>query len=641
MASPKLRPPLFPHILEGRSVLLSSPTGSGKTLAGFLGIIDHLAKASDSETKLGNSTYVLYISPLRALTYDVQKNLQAPLHGAGLQDDIRIALRTGDTPASERAKFKRKPAHIFLTTPESLAIVLCQPAYREAFKTLKYVIIDELHALAQNKRGAHLSVSLERLEKITNAGPLVRIGLSATVAPLDKVGAFLTGGRPCKTVEATAGRESIVEVLSPLKQNPYPAAGYTGARITKDIARLVESKGATIIFTNTRSGAENITHRLKLALPDLAHVIETHHSSLDRDLRLDVEDRLKNGELRAVVCSTSLELGIDVGFIDTTIMISTPKGISAALQRIGRSGHSIHQQSHGVLCATNINDLIECAVCAHMTKLRKLDPVKTAGPAADVAIQHIVGIAYQAPATRNEIYEILTAAQPFRDFPRKKFDNLVNYLKGGGKSLERQYSKTFGKLIESEDGHLSLPSKKIERDYLVNVGTIHAQGMVRVYLGSRRKKLGEVEERFLKNLKIGDTFLLAGRVVKLVEATGTGEAFVEPGGGVPSVPSWNANKIPLASGLANEVTAFRTEIHRLLAEEELPASEVTDWLVEEWALSTSNASAIVKHFQNQYLLSRVPVNDLVLIELFRGDPEDDEDDRLHYFFPHPNRPQRQ
>ena len=453
-----------PHILDGRSVLLSSPTGSGKTLAGFLGIIDHLARAAENdEAPLGNTTYALYISPLRALTYDVQKNLQAPLQGIGLQDDIRIALRTGDTPASERAKFKRKPAHIFLTTPESLAIVLCQPAYREAFKTLKYVIIDELHALAQNKRGAHLSVSLERLEKITNFGPLVRVGLSATVAPLDKVAEFLTGSRPCEIVEATAGRESIVEVLSPLKQNPYPAAGYTGGRITKDIARLVESKGATIIFTNTRSGAENITHRLKLALPDLAHLIETHHSSLDRDLRLDVEDRLKNGELRAVVCSTSLELGIDVGFIDTTVMISTPKGISAALQRIGRSGHSIHQQSHGVLCATNINDLIECAVCAHMTKLRKLDPVKTAGPAADVAIQHIVGIAYQEPATRDEIYEILTAAHPFHNFPRKKFDRLVDYLKGGGKSLEKQYTKTFGKLIESEDGHLSSLQKSRAR----------------------------------------------------------------------------------------------------------------------------------------------------------------------------------
>ena len=234
------------------------------------------------------------------------------------------------------------------------------------------------------------------------------------------------------------------------------------------MARIVDGNRATLIFTNTRSGAERISHRLKLALPDLSESIECHHSSLDRDVRQEVEDRLKDGELRAVVCSTSLELGIDIGHIDTVIMVSTPKGISRALQRVGRSGHSIDQTSHGVLVATNINDLIECIVCARLTHERKLDPVRVLDSASDVVIQHLMGMAMDEGVTPDEAFETIRSAYPFRDLDRTLFDRLIEYLEGGGRSLQQQYRQTFGK-IEERDGRYHTVSKKVEREYLVNV----------------------------------------------------------------------------------------------------------------------------------------------------------------------------
>ena len=290
------------------------------------------------------------MSPLRALAYDIEKNLTQPLRGLGLEKVIRVGLRTGDTTSAERQKQRRNPPHILVTTPESLAIVLPQTGWNEALSKCEYVIVDELHAFAENKRGAHLTVSLERLEQLTNpeAKPeknLCRIGLSATVAPLDEVGRFLTGvGRACHPAEAKMERKSIVEVLTPIRKEAYPPAGYTATRVIRDMAQIVDRNASTIIFTNTRSGAERISHRLKLALPDLAEQIECHHSSLDRDVRLDVEDRLKMGLLRAVVCSTSLELGIDIGHIDTVIMVSTPKGISRD-SSAGRALGPFHPQN--------------------------------------------------------------------------------------------------------------------------------------------------------------------------------------------------------------------------------------------------------------------------------------------------------
>ncbi len=617
-----------PHILEQQSVLLSSPTGSGKTLAGFLGIIDRLAQEHQAGTLPSSGIQCIYLSPLRALAYDIEKNLKAPLEGLGLSDVITVGMRTGDTSANERAKQRRKPPHILITTPESLAIILPQAGYRQALERCRFVIIDELHAFVENKRGAHLSISLERLERIQKTGkPLCRIGLSATVAPLDVVGDFLCGSGPKPVIaEARIERRAVIEVLTPLRKHAYPPSGYTATRVIRDMAAIVERNRSTLIFTNTRSGAERISHRLKLALPDLNAQIECHHSSLDRDIRQEVEDRLKLGELRAVVCSTSLELGIDIGHIDTVIMVSTPKGISRALQRVGRSGHSIDQMSHGVLCATNINDLIECIVCAQLTRDRVLDPVNILTSGNDAIAQHVIGMAMDGGVTADEAYQTVTAAYPFRDHPRETFDRILLYLEGGGKSLAGQYRETFGKIAEA-DGHYHTVSKKVERDYLVNIGTIHSEGMVNVILN--RRKLGSVEENFVKNLKPGDIFVLGGKTVKLQEAGLTGIKVTDASGRLPTVPQWNANKMPLASGIANEVARLRTEMDRMMADEAEP-DEIADWLIEEWDISATNAAAVMDHFRSQLLLSAIPTERRFLIEKFRDIDNDPE--RVHYFF---------
>jgi ATP-dependent Lhr-like helicase len=616
----------IPHILAGKSVLLSSPTGSGKTLAGFLGVLNHLLRAHEAET-LENRIQCIYVSPLRALTYDIQKNLLPALTGLGLDEVIRIGVRTGDTTAAERAKLKRKPPHILLTTPESLAILLPQISWIESLSEVRFVIVDELHALAENKRGAHLMLSLERLQnRVTTE--LTRIGLSATAAPLPLLAEFLVGqGRSCEIVEARMERRRRIEVLSPLRRDPYPPAGYTAGRVMQDIAQIVEKRRSVIVFCNTRSSTESIALRLKQALPKLAEKIEAHHASLDRDLRLDVEDRLKNGQLRAVVCSSSLELGVDIGSVDCVVMISTPKGINRALQRIGRSGHSIHAESHGILVATNVNDLMECLVCAEMTRMVQLDAVRPLEKPLDVLAQHLVGMAMEGGYTRGLALAVTRSAHAFRQVTDMEFDRLIHYLEGGGRSLEKQYRANFGKIIWVDDC-LALPNKKVERDYLANVGVIHTEGMVSVILKKRR--LGQIEESFLKRLKIGDIFVLAGRIVKLIE-TGVAEVKVEDATGrLPTVPAWNANKMPLASGLAREVACLRTELNRRMNQETF--EETQDWLVERYVISQTNAEAILKHCQNQRRVSKIPTEDSFLIERFVDDREGSDVDLVHFFF---------
>ncbi len=626
-----------PHVIAGRSVLLSSPTGSGKTLAGFLGVLHHLLMERDSNTLQKPGVRAVYVSPLRALTYDIEKNLATPLREMELESEILIGLRTGDSTASERAKIRRKPPHILLTTPESLAIMLPQRTWSEALQSTRFVVIDELHAIAENKRGPHLALSLERLAALQerntepgNRANLARIGLSATAAPLPLLAELLSGSnRPCEIVKATAARRRRVEVLSPLKRDPYPASGWTAARVLHDIARIVEQKQSVIIFCNTRSTTESLALRLKNALPKLASQIEAHHSSLDRDVRLEVEDRLKRGELRAVVCSTSLELGIDIGAVDGVVMISTPKGISRALQRIGRSGHSIHEESHGILVATNINDLMECIVCAVMTRREQLDEVRVMEAPLDVLAQHLVGMALHGGITPDEAFSLVRRTLPFKALSRQCFDSVLRYLEGGGASLEAQYSETFGKICVI-DGRLSVPHKRVERDYLVNVGTIHSDGMVNVLLGKRR--LGQVEEGFVTGLKTGDIFVLAGRTVRLVE-TGVAEIYVEEArGALPTVPSWNANKMPLSSGLCTEVTHLRTGLAERFARGDSPEA-ITDWLVEDYLISSSNAAAIVRHCTHQLRVSEIPCQGRFLIERFQETrPDGTPDDVVQFFF---------
>jgi ATP-dependent helicase Lhr and Lhr-like helicase len=638
-----------PSILQRESILLTSPTGSGKTLAGFLGVFDFLLKKIDDQSLLP-TVQCIYVSPLRALAYDIGKNLRAPITGMGLEKDLLVHLRTGDTPAAERATFRRKPAHFLVTTPESLAVMLAQETYARHFSDCPFVIVDELHSFAGNKRGADLTISLERLERLSCsrrpmggvekcvvAGPrfaqrsgyksryksICRIGLSATAAPLDLLAQFLVGeNRACRIAEAQVEKKSIVEVFSPIRKHPYPPAGYTGARLYAELAELIRSRQSVLVFTNVRSAAEQIGLRLRELLPELSDQIETHHASLDRSVRLEVEDRLKNGELRAVVCSTSLELGIDIGAVDLVVMVATPKGVSRAIQRIGRSGHSLNRTSHGILVATNINDLVEATVTAKLVKARALDPIRIQDKPYDVVAQHIVGLAAFAPIAANSAFALVRRAYPFRHLGRDEFDEIIRYLEGGGASLQKQYAGLFGK-ITVRDGIISIAHPRIAREFLVNIGTITSDSFVDVLL--RRRRLGSVEDNFIKQLQIGDLFVLGGRVLRLID-TGVQEAYVERADGqLPTVPRWNTAKMPLTSGLARAVRKLRTDLERELRES-ADNTVARDWLVENYDLSMANAQAIVEQFRAQESISEIPIGEKMLVEMYR------DGDLSHYFF---------
>jgi len=613
----------LPHVQARQSVVLSAPTGSGKTLAGFLGILDRLLQRFENNESV-EGVAAIYLSPLRALAYDIEKNLMAPLRGLGLEERVRVGTRTGDTSAAERQRQKKKPPHLLLTTPESLAILLCAPAWQEALARCELVIVDELHAFSENKRGTHLSLSLERLEQLAR-GKLTRVGLSATARPLEALGRFLCGTRrQCALVEALSTRESRVEVFSPLRRHPYPSAGYTGNRLLEEIAELITQRRSVLVFTNTRGSAESICIRLKEALPDLADRIEAHHSSLDRSLRFMIEDRLKKGELRAVVCSTSLELGVDIGAVDLVVMVSTPKGVSRTVQRIGRSGHSIHRTSHGILVATNVNDLLECLATAALVRRGELDPVRPPELGFDVLAQHLVGMAVSTEPTVEEAFKLVRRAWPFRTLKRADFDQVLEYLQGGGRSLARQYAEVFGKVVIDENRRLIAASRKVVRDYLVNVGTIPSEGMVVVRLG--RKRLGEVEESFMKRVRIGDLFVLGGRVVRL-KKFGAMEATVAAADGrLPTVPRWNANKMPLTSGVATEVAGLRERLDAWLAAGDRDTA--LDHLVEAYEVSMVNAEAVVRHCETQRALSTIPTPRRMVMEVY----PDPNEGVIHLFF---------
>lgn len=650
-----------PEILAGRSLLLSSPTGSGKTLAAFLGVFDFLAKARERK-ELPSGIVAVYVSPLRALAYDLRKNLQQPLDELGW-DWLRVGARTGDTTLKERAQQRRRPPHILVTTPESLTLLLSQTGWLAPFRDTRFLIADELHALAENKRGVMLMVAAERLEELqttdfglqpeetaSRASPaelaaehfhqrsprpaIVRIGLSATVSPLETVAAFLVGpGRPCRIAEVTQRKPARIEVFSPLRDHAYPPAGYTASRMLAELGTFIGQKRTTLVFTNTRSGAEHIGLRLKQLMPALANQIEVHHASLDRTVRLEVEDRLKRGELRAVVCSTSLEMGIDIGSIDTVVMVSAPKGVSRALQRIGRSGHSMGETSHGVLIASNINDLAECAVTAKMMERRELESVKISENPLDVLAQTLVGLAVFESVTPEEAFTLVRRSYPYRTLARGDFDRVLRYLEGGGVSLEKQYHSLFGKVRVDARGCLVLAAPRVARDFYQNIGTIATESMVQVQLG--RRKLGQVEESFMKGLRPGDVFVLNGRTVRLVETRLLTAKVAAADSSVPTVPRWYANKMPLASGLAAEVVRLRTEVARRLdcgAGGQAAIPLTTDeppaltWLQSEYHLSSANARALVEHFALQAAVSRIPTEDFFLVEVNaqRG--------FVHYFF---------
>lgn len=613
----------WPHIEAGRNVLIVSPTGTGKTFAAFLSVLNELALLHEANA-LRSTIYAVYVSPLRALSYDLEKNLNEPLRQIyGEKPPIRVGLRSGDTTAAERQRQHTRPPHILLTTPESLALLLSQEKWLPLLSSVRWMIVDEIHALAENKRGAHLSLSMERLDRLVSehGGKMQRIGLSATVAPLSEVAQFLVGThRSCEVVDVSTAKKVDLRVYSPLGKDPYPPSGYTGQRLIRELARLITENRTTLVFTNTRSGAEAATFWLHQALPELSGQIECHHASLDRDVRQEVEDRLKRGELRAVVCSTSLELGIDIGSVDLVVMMSTPKGVSRALQRTGRAGHNISVTSRGLLMATNMNDLVECCATALLARTRQLDPVRLPKAPLDVLAQQLVSMGCIRAWQRSDAFELVRGAYPYRALPQSDFDDVLDYLAGGGKALRQQYTEVFGKINLTDDA-FETRSGRVRRDLLQNIGVIPNEGVVRVKLKGRT--LGMIEEIFVRNLQVGDIFIIAGRPVRL-DRIGMMECFVtRADSAVPTVPRWNANKMPLTNKVAEEIISFRGELRRRIeaAEEDAElAGDLMDWIARRLECGDANAQIILKMYAAQHRLSEIPTADFLLVENLLSQP---------------------
>jgi len=555
------------EIHKKRNVLISSPTGSGKTLAAFLAIINELVKLG-LENRLEDKIYAVYISPLRSLNNDIKRNLEEPLkeiretaEKLGLTlPDIRVMIRTSDTKSSEKSKMLKKPPHILITTPESIAIALSTKKFREKLTNVKYVIVDEVHALAESKRGTHLMLSLERLEELSPR--FTRIGLSATIHPLEEVAKFVFGfdenGKPRDglIVDAAFYKPIEIDVQIPVNDLIYSRAEEISKNLYKKICELAKKYRSLLVFTNTRHGAESVAYHLKKHCKKIANKIAVHHSSLSREERLEVEEKMKRGELKIVVSSTSLELGIDIGSIDLVIQIGSPKSVNRALQRIGRAGHRLNETSRGILIALDRDELLEDFMIRWNALNKKLDRIKIPKNALDVLAQHILGMALEKVWDVEEAYKVIKRAYPYRDLPWEDYISVIRFLAGEYSGLEEK--KVYAK-IWFKDGKFGKRGKMTRAIYYMNVGTIPEESKVDVYTLDG-KWVGSVEEEFAEKLIKGDIFVLAGKTYEFVKSKGN-KLYVKPKEGAkPTIPHWFSEMLPLSFDLAMDLQKFRREI---------------------------------------------------------------------------------
>jgi ATP-dependent helicase Lhr and Lhr-like helicase len=578
----------------GRSVLLIAPTGGGKTLAGFLPTLVELSERDIRSRNLKSAgralvrsqgLHTLYISPLKALAVDIARNLEIPVEEMGLP--VRLETRTGDTPASKRQRQRRDPPDILLTTPEQLALLLASADAPYMFGTLKRVILDELHSLVTSKRGDLLSLGLARLFAL--APQLTTVGLSATVAEPDDLCRFLVP-QPMQDrahadlVEALAGAQPIVTMLDTEQHLPW--AGHSARHALGEIYAHIKTHKTTLVFVNTRSQAEFLFQEL-WRVNDNNLAIALHHGSLDVAQRRRVEDAMAAGKLRAVVCTSSLDLGVDWGDVDLVINVGAPKGCSRLLQRIGRSNHRLDEPSEAVLVPANRFEVLECraAIDAVAENAQDTPPLRTG--ALDVLAQHILGRAVGAPFLGDELYAEVRTAAPYAALARADFDAALDFVATGGYAL-KAYER-FARIRLGKDGRWRITHPRVAQRYRMNVGTIVEADMIKVRLVRSRRSgavvprggrlLGEVEEYFIETLRLGDTFVFAGEILKY-EALVEDEVYVSRSDATdPKVPAYEGGKFPLSTYLAARVRALlaRPDAWRALPD------QVREWLeIQQW-----------------------------------------------------------
>lgn len=584
----------------GKSSLLIAPTGGGKTLAGFLPTLVELyeqatrPKASMDKKLVSTGRgirregglHTLYISPLKALAVDIARNLEAPV--AEMKLPIRLETRTGDTPTSKRQRQRRDPPDILLTTPEQLALLLATADAPFLFGSLKRVILDELHSLVLSKRGDLLSLGLARL--FTLAPGLTTVGLSATVAEPDDLCRFLVPQPPegearADLVIAQAGAQPDVTMLDTTEHLPW--AGHSARHALGEMYELIKRHKTTLLFVNTRSQAE-FTFQALWGINDDNLAIALHHGSLDVAQRRKVEDAMAAGKLRAVVCTSSLDLGIDWGDVDLVVNIGAPKGSSRLLQRIGRANHRLDEPSKAVLVPSNRFEVLECtaAIDAVAENAQDTPPLRTG--ALDVLAQHVLGRAVGEPFLSDELYDEVRSAAPYAGLARSDFDAVVDFVATGGYAL-KAYER-FAKIRQNKDGRWRITHPNVAQRYRMNIGTIVEADMLKVRLmRSRRggsvmiprggRVLGQVEEYFIEGLTAGDTFVFAGEILKY-EALVENEVYVSRSTATdPKVPAYEGGKFPLSTYLASRVRDILADPRQWRA---LPA-QVREWLeIQKW-----------------------------------------------------------
>jgi ATP-dependent Lhr-like helicase len=629
----------WPAIAAGDHVLLSAPTGSGKTLAAFLWGLDRLV--ADPTPEGERRTRLVYVSPLKALSYDIERNLRAPLRGIG--GDVTVALRTGDTPQKERQAMLRNPADVLITTPESLYLMLTSKA-RETFTGVEWVIVDEIHAVAQTKRGAHLALTLERLER--QAGDRVqRIGLSATQRPLEEVGRFLTGtGRDCKIVDAGIRKPLDVKIQVPVEDMSEPddgqandliapMAGDTPTRrsiwpaIYPELLDLVQSHQSTIVFVNNRRASERLAMRLnELAAEREAEkrgepvgeggppehppldIARAHHGSLAREERLIVEEQLKSGALPCLVATSSLELGIDMGAVDLVLQVESPKSVTRGLQRIGRAGHGVGETSKGRIFPKFRADLLEATVVVKRMREGEIESTVVPRNPLDVLAQQIVAMtAADDELSVPEMHELIRRAYPYADLSREQLDNVLDMLDG------RYPSEQFGDLrprIVWDRVADTVRGRKGSRQLAVtNAGTIPDRGMFGVHLPDGRR-VGELDEEMVYEARPGQTFLLGASTWRIEEIT-RDRVIVSPAPGAPgAIPFWRGDGVGRPVELGRAIGEFsRWAVDREPAE-----------LVESHDLDERAARNLVQFLREQREATRViPSDQTIVIERFRDE----------------------
>jgi len=567
----------------GQSALLIAPTGGGKTLAGFLPSLVDLISGDAPEDGL----HTLYISPLKALAVDIHRNLEVPIAEMALP--IRAETRTGDTPQSKRQRQRKKPPHMLMTTPESLALLLSYEDAPEIFASLQCVILDELHAIEDNKRGDLLALGLSRLQAL--APHVRRVGLSATVADPDRLRRWLSTTANADDVELVLGVDGAEPDVAVLETGArLPWSGHMGAHAVPEIYDLLKDGGTTLVFVNTRAQAEIVFQELWRLNEDNLR-IALHHGSLAVEQRRKVEAAMVRGELDTVVATSSLDLGVDWAAVDLVVQVGAPKGATRLLQRIGRANHQLDNPSRAVLVPANRFEVLECRAALDAIAAHTLDGVPERPGGLDVLAQHILGAACAGPVDRDALFEQVRTAGPYAGLTREDYDDVFGFVATGGYALGA-YDR-FKRLFRKSDGLYEITSKTAIRDYRMNVGTIVEAPTLKVRLG-RGRVLGEVEESFVNHLTEGDTFIFAGRLLEFVELRET-SVITRPGkGDAPAVPAYVGGRLPLSTHLADRV---RTILSDPKTWSGLP-EQVAEWLeVQRWrSLLPSRDGLLVESF---------------------------------------------